>query len=173
MKEKIVYTYVVADLLHMGHVSYLENAKIFAEDGKLIVGVLTDKATMEKKPKPTLPFTERIRLVKALSCVDCAVAQNDYSPINNIKLIKPDILIESSSHSEEDLKHTKEITKSIGCKVIILPYYTEQSSTQIKESVKNGVEKKQDSENKTYPEQSFNYHDQIKELNQEEPTKWE
>jgi len=59
---KVVYTYVVADLLHMGHVLYLENARTFGD--KLIVGVLTDKAAMEKKPKPALAFSERMRFSK-------------------------------------------------------------------------------------------------------------
>ncbi len=47
---KIVYSYVVADLIHIGHLHALENAKAIAgEDGILIAGILTDKATMEKK----------------------------------------------------------------------------------------------------------------------------
>ena len=130
---KIVYAYVVADLLHMGHVLSLENAKALGD--KLIVGVLTDEAVMEKKPKPVLSFSERMRLVKALKCVDCVVAQKIYSPLENVKTIKPDILIESDSHSEEDLEETKKIADSIGCKVIVTPYYPEQSSTKIKENV--------------------------------------
>lgn len=135
---KVVYTYVVADLLHVGHISYLENAKTFAgENGKLIVGVLTDEATMERKSKPTLPFSERVRLVSSLKCVDIAVAQSTYSPIANIKKLNPDILIESDSHSNEDLRKTKEAADSIVCKIIILPYYPEQSSSRIKESIKN------------------------------------
>jgi len=138
MEEKIIYTYVVADLLHMGHVSYLENAKVFAgEDGKLIVGVLTDEATMEKKSRPVLSFSERMRLVKSLRCVDLVVPQTTYSPNPNIKRLSPNILIESDSHSEQDLKETREIAKSVGCRIMILPYYPEQSSTRIKESIRN------------------------------------
>jgi len=86
MAEKIVYTYVVADILHLGHLLYLENAKgLVGLEGKLIVGVLTDEAAMEKKQRPILPFNERMELVKSLKCVDCAVAQPEYSPINNNK----------------------------------------------------------------------------------------
>jgi len=145
MPIKTVYTYVVADLLHMGHVLYLENAKSLVDsEGKLIVGVLTDEATMEKKPKPMLPFSERMRLIKALKCVDCAVAQTEYSPINNIKTIKPNILVESSSHSEEDLLKIREITNSISCKIIVMPYYPEQSSTKLKGNMINNTEKRVD-----------------------------
>jgi len=138
MAGKIVYAYVVADLLHVGHVHALENAKNFAgEGGKLVVGVLTDEATMEKKSRPTIPFGERMRLVKALKCVDLVVPQETYSPIPNVKIIKPNVLMESNSHTEEDLRETYQICEKITCDVVIMPYYPEQSSTKIKENVKN------------------------------------
>jgi len=132
--SKIVYAYVVSDLCHIGHLIHLENAKALGD--KLIVGVLTDESTMIKKPKPIIPFDERIRLIKALKCVDCAIVQDTYSPIKNIKAIKPDILAESTSHSESDLKKTKKVAKKIGCRVVILPYYPNQSSTSIKNKIK-------------------------------------
>ena len=133
MKEKVVYAYVVADLLHVGHVIALENAK--KQGDKLIVGVLTNKATMEKKPQPILTFNERVRLVEALKCVDVAIAQETYSPIENIKKIKPNILMESSDHSEEDLKETRAVAKEIGCEIIITPYYYGQCSSKIKDKI--------------------------------------
>jgi cytidyltransferase-like protein len=136
MPIKIVYTYVVADLLHMGHVLYLENAKnLVSSEGKLIVGVLTDQAVMEKKPKPILPFSERMRLVQALKCVDIVVPQETYSPISNIEKIKPDIVMESESHSEKDLEEIKNLIESFGGRVIVMPYYPEQSSSRIKENI--------------------------------------
>jgi len=133
MKEKVVYAYVVADLLHVGHVIALENAK--KQGDKLIVGVLTDEATMEKKARPILSFDERIRLVKSLKCVDIAIAQETYSPIENIRKRKPDILMECNTHSEEDLKETRKAAKIIGCEIITTPYYHEQSSSRIKDKV--------------------------------------
>ena len=133
--EKIVYVYVVVDLIHVGHVLALENAKKLNGDCKLICGVLTDEAVMEKKPKPTLSFSERRKLVESLKCVDCVVAQTEYSPIKNIKTIKPDVLMESDSHSEEDLKETRKVAESIGCKVQVMPYFPEQSSSSIKAKV--------------------------------------
>ena len=133
MKEKIVYAYVVADLLHVGHIIALENAKSFGD--KLVVGVLTDEAVMEKKPKPILSFDERIRLIKSLQCVDVVVAQQAYSPIQNIQKIKPDILMESDSHSEEDLKEAKKIVESYRGKIVLLPYYQGKSSTDIKNDI--------------------------------------
>ena len=139
MKEKIVYAYVVADLLHVGHIIALENAKSFGD--KLIVGVLTDEAVIEKKPKPILSFDERIKLIKSLQCVDIVVAQQTYSPIQNIQKISPDILMESDSHSEEDLEETKRIVESYGGRIILLPYYQGKSSSDIKNDILNNWEK--------------------------------
>ena len=133
--ETIVYAYVVGDIIHVGHLFHLENAKALGD--KLIVGVLTDRAVMEKKPKPTISFDERMRLIKSLKCVDVVVAQETYSPIGNLKSIRPNILIESSSHSGKDLEDTYTIAKEYGIQFVKLPYYPEQSSSKIKEEVKN------------------------------------
>jgi D-beta-D-heptose 7-phosphate kinase/D-beta-D-heptose 1-phosphate adenosyltransferase len=130
--ETIVYTYVVADILHTGHLTYLENAKALGD--KLIVGVLTDEAVMEKKTKPIVPFHRRFLLVKSLKCVDAVVAQGKYSPLENVKGIKPDILVESSSHTEFPANGFME---SIGGRVVIIPYYPEESSTNIKNKIKD------------------------------------
>ena len=135
MEGKIVYAYVCGDILHIGHISALENAKSLGD--KLIVGVLTDEAVEEKKPKPIISFQERLQMVKALRCVDAVVAQPTYSPIDNIKGIKPDILMESNSHTDEDLKDTLVVAEELGIKVIKMPYYPEQSSTKIKEKCRN------------------------------------
>jgi len=137
---RIVYAYVVADLVHVGHLHALENAKeIAGKDGKLIIGVLTDKATMEKKKRPVIPFEERIIMIKALKCVDLAVMQDTYSPLENVRKIKPTILMESDSHTEEDLTLTKEVCDKINCKIMVMLYYGVQSSTGIKEAIKNDM----------------------------------
>jgi len=103
---KIVYTYVCGDILHEGHL----------------------------KPRPTVPFNERIRLIKSLKFVDCAVAQDDYSPLNNIKTIQPDIHVESSSHiGNPYLEELKNVFKG---KIVMMPYYPLQSSTSIKKKIK-------------------------------------
>ena len=129
---KIVYAYVVGDILHEGHLLALENAKALGD--KLIVGVLTDKAVMEKKPKPTIPFSERIRIIGSLGCVDCAIPQDDYSPINNIKAIQPDIHMESTSHIGNP--YLKQLRKVFNGRIIMMPYYPEQSSTNIKNEIR-------------------------------------
>ena len=128
----LVYAYVCGDILHEGHLLQLENAKAMGD--KLIVGVLTDKAVMEKKPKPIIPFAQRLRLVQALGCVDVAIPQDDYSPIPNVKGFGVNILMESESHLGN--KYLDDL-KDIDVRVIMTPYYPGQSSTAIKEKIKN------------------------------------
>ena len=138
---KIVYSYYVLDLVHKGHLKMMENAKAIAgEDGKLIVGILTDEAVMELKPRPIISFDERFDLANAIKYVDLVVAQETYSPLPNVKKIKPDILMESSSHTNEAIEDAREVMESIGGKVIVIPYYPSQSSTSIKEKI-NGKNK--------------------------------
>jgi len=134
---KIVYSYYVLDIVHRGHLAMLENSKAIAgEDGKLIVGILTDEAVMEKKNKPILSFDERFNLARAIRYVDVVVPQETYSPLPNLMSIKPDVLMESTSHNEADIEKVHDFMQSINGSVIVLPYYPSQSSTDIKRIIK-------------------------------------
>jgi len=133
----LVYSYYVLDIVHKGHLLMMKNAKSIAgNDGKLIVGILTDEAVMEKKSRPTLPFEERIELASAIKYVDVAVAQETYSPLPNVKKIRPDILMESSSHDKDAIEEAREVMKGFNGRVIVLPYFPSQSSTSIKDNIK-------------------------------------
>lgn len=134
----IVYAYVVGDILHKGHIEALKNAKALGD--KLLVGVLTDKAVMEKKPQPTISFEERFDIVRSLSFVDCVVAQKEYCPYVNVSRIKPDILAESDSH--EYTSEFYDAVEELGVRIVKFPYFPGHSSTEIKNKVreeKNGV----------------------------------
>ena len=136
---KIVYSYYVLDLVHKGHLKMMENAKAIAgKDGKSIVGILTDEAVMELKSRPIISFDERFDLANAIKYVDLVVAQETYSPLPNVKKIKPDILMESSSHTDEAIEDARKVMESIGGEVMVIPYYPSQSSTSIKNKI-NGT----------------------------------
>lgn len=137
---KIVYSYYVLDLIHKGHLLMMKNSKALAgKDGKLIVGILTDEASMEKKPeRPILTFDERIDIAASIKYVDAAVPQDTYSPIPNVKKIRPDILMESGSHSEEETEEARKVMESWGGRVVCMPYYPSQCSTNIKNKIING-----------------------------------
>lgn len=126
----IVYTYVCGDILHRGHIEYLRNAKALGD--KLIVGVLTDEAVMEKKTKPIMSFDERFDLIRNVKVVDVVVAQYTYSPLRNVEMIKPDILVESESHSDQPANSN---LLSQGGRVVVMPYYPGHTSSSIKKSI--------------------------------------
>ncbi len=136
----IVYSYYVLDVIHTGHILMMKNAKALAgKKGKSIVGILTDEAVMEKKSKPTLSLRERMAIAEAVRYADVVVTQDTYSPLSNAMIIKPDILMESGSHSEKDITDARKLMKEIGGRVVVLPYYPLQSSTNIKNKIKGAV----------------------------------
>lgn len=128
---KLVYSYVCGDILHIGHIIQLANGKGLGD--KLIVGVLTDKAIMEKKPRPIMSFERRLNLIRSLQVVDAAVPQNEYSPFKNVMMIQPDILMESESHTKYG--YIKKLKKQFKGRIIFTPYYEGESSTKIKQSI--------------------------------------
>jgi len=133
MSEIKVYAYVCGDILHRGHILHLKNCKKMGDC--LIVGVLTDEAVMEKKPRPLIPFEERIELVECLKMVDMVVPQHTYAPHTNVLNLKSDILMESTSHDDELIEESRKCIEGIGGKLIISSYYPHQSSTNIKNKI--------------------------------------
>ena len=128
-----IYAYVCADLIHRGHLEHLKNCKALGD--KLIVGVLTDEAIMEKKERPIMSFNERVDLVRALECVDVVLPQTTYSPEDNIVNAHPDIHIESDSHSAILLDRIRDVCAQENIRLIIVPYYPGHSSTGVKEKI--------------------------------------
>mgnify|MGYP001055859780 CR=1 FL=1 len=124
---RVGYCYLVADIIHTGHLRHLRNCKAMCDI--LIAGVLTDKACMEKKPKPILSLEERVDIMSELKSVDVVVAQETYSPLPNVNAIKPDILFECAAHDEV-------IINPYG-KTYAMPYFPGTSSTEIKLKIKN------------------------------------
>lgn len=135
----IVYSYYVLDIVHRGHLLYMRNAKAMAgENGVSVVGVLTDEAVKQRKQRPILSFDERIELAGAIKYNDVVMPQESYSPLSNLKRIRPDIAIESASHRLEDIEEVKRYMESIKGKLVVVPYYPSQSSTKIKGRIKKG-----------------------------------
>ena len=134
---KIVYSYYSLDILHIGHIIMMKKSKeIAGENGILIAGILTDSAIIERKNKPILSFEERFEIAKSIRYLDKVVPQNSYSPLPNLEKLKPNILMESTSHTKKDLNDVRKYMHKINGEVILVPYYEGQSSTIIKKSIK-------------------------------------
>lgn len=94
--ERIVFTNGVYDLLHRGHVEYLEEARAFGD--RLVVGVNGDESVRRLKgpTRPIVPAAERAELIAALACVDAVALFDDDTPLRLIEAVQPDVLVKGA-----------------------------------------------------------------------------
>ncbi|MBW1860673.1 MAG: adenylyltransferase/cytidyltransferase family protein, partial [Deltaproteobacteria bacterium] len=99
--KKIVFTNGCFDLLHLGHVRYLEAAR--AEGDVLVVGVNSDRSVHEIKgpSRPVVPDDERAEVLAALACVDFITLFDEPNPLETIRALLPDVLVKGSDWAED------------------------------------------------------------------------
>lgn len=134
---KVVYTYGVFDLFHVGHLKLLREAR--ALGGYLIVGVFSDEVAASFKRAPIIPFAQRMAIVEALFDVNEVIGQHDYSPNKNIELLKPQILAKAPGAGwdiDNDKQPGQEAIEAIGGKAILLDYHAGVSTSGIIERIK-------------------------------------
>jgi cytidyltransferase-like protein len=132
VSEKLtVYAYVVGDLLHVGHLRALQQARELGD--YLIVGVLTDKAVEAYKRTPIIPFDERIELIENLRCVDIALPQEDVDPTENLRALDVDVVVHGDDWGEDFPGAA--YMKGIGKEAIRTQYFDGQSTTKIIEDI--------------------------------------
>ena len=135
-KYKIGYTTGVFDLFHIGHLNILKRAKEQCE--YLIVGVSTDECVKAYKHKtPTIPFEQRIEIVKAIKYVDKAVPQVSMDKMDAWKELKFDVLFHGSDWQNSDMynKIVQDL-QEVGVDVVFLPHTDGISSTGILNKMK-------------------------------------
>lgn len=94
--QKVVFTNGCFDILHFGHVSYLEKARSLGDC--LIIAINSDKSVQSIKgsTRPIIPESGRARLLAALKCVDYVVMFDEDTPLNVISEIKPNVLVKGA-----------------------------------------------------------------------------
>ncbi len=122
----IAFTNGCFDIMHMGHVAYLQKAK--KDNRILIVGLNSDKSISNIKGpnRPICPQQSRAAVLAALACVDFVVLFNEATPYNLIKAVKPDVLIKGA-----DYKNKEVVGSDIAKKVELLPFIKGFSTTDI------------------------------------------
>jgi D-beta-D-heptose 7-phosphate kinase / D-beta-D-heptose 1-phosphate adenosyltransferase len=133
--EKIVFTNGCFDILHVGHISYLEQA---ARLGKhLIIGLNGDASVQRLKgpTRPLVPELDRARILAALACVDAVVIFTQDTPAELIKLIHPDILVKGGDYKPEQIAG-----REYAGKVEIIPFEKGYSTTGLVEKIKKLVQ---------------------------------
>lgn len=132
--KKIVFTNGCYDILHAGHVSYLEQAKSLGD--VLIVGVNTDDSIRRLKGsnRPIVGCEERMQVLAALESVDAVVAFDEDTPLELIKLINPNILVKGGDWPKDKIVGADHVL-SYGGEVLSLSFVEGNSTTSIIEKI--------------------------------------
>jgi len=135
--RRIVFTNGCFDLLHVGHVRYLQEAR--RQGDVLIVAVNADAMVRELKGpgRPILPLDERLRILAALACVDYVVAFDDPTPCALLSELRPDVLVKGGDYGIEGVVG-REIVWSYGGEVRVVPATEGLSTTRTVEQIRSG-----------------------------------
>ena len=128
--KTIAFTNGCFDILHTGHVEYLENARKLAD--VLIVAINSDSSVrrIKGKNRPVINLRDRMRIIAALESTDFVTSFVQDTPLSLIKLLKPDILVKGSDWDKDKIVG-RDVVQSYGGRAITLPFLTGQSSSKI------------------------------------------
>lgn len=132
--KKIVFTNGCFDILHVGHVRYLKEAKGYGDI--LIVAVNSDLSVKSIKgdKRPIVSQSERAEVVSALEMVDYVTMFDEDTPYNIIKKLQPDVLIKGGDWTIDKIVG-RDIVEARGGKVIAIPFIKGASTTGIVERI--------------------------------------
>jgi D-beta-D-heptose 7-phosphate kinase/D-beta-D-heptose 1-phosphate adenosyltransferase len=135
--EKIVFTNGCFDILHAGHVGYLEQAKALGD--RLVVAINGDASLKKLKGegRPINPVERRLAVLAGLEAVDWVLAFDEDTPRNLLRAIKPDMLVKGGDYTEEQVVGWQ-IVKEYGGEVAVLDFLNNCSTTAIVEKMREG-----------------------------------
>ncbi|WP_047486872.1 D-glycero-beta-D-manno-heptose-7-phosphate kinase [Terriglobus sp. TAA 43] len=138
--ETVVFTNGCFDLLHIGHVTLLEDCRRFGS--KLVVAMNTDRSVSELKgpTRPIVGQNERTRVMAALGCVDMVVLFDEETPLEMIRALKPNVLVKGGDYSVETVVGHEDVLAS-GGRVEIVPTVEGFSTTNIVKKMTAGLTK--------------------------------
>jgi D-beta-D-heptose 7-phosphate kinase/D-beta-D-heptose 1-phosphate adenosyltransferase len=134
--ETIVFTNGVFDLLHPGHVRYLQEARKLGD--RLIVAVNSDRSAraLEKGPdRPIHPDTERAEVLEALACVDAVVIFDEDTPLEIVQAIGPDVLVKGADWQPGTIVGAGSV-EARGGRVVRIPLTSGYSTTALIDRIK-------------------------------------
>lgn len=128
--QRIVFTNGVFDILHPGHVRYLQAAR--NEGDALVVGVNSDRSVRAIKgpTRPITPERERAEILAALSCVTAAIVFDEDTPAEIIRSIQPDVLVKGADWAADAIVG-RDTVEARGGRVVRMPIEQGWSTTSI------------------------------------------
>lgn len=128
--SEVAFTNGCFDILHSGHVAYLEQARRTADC--LVVGLNSDSSVrrIKGRDRPVNDEAARARVLAALGCVDFIVLFSEDTPVNLIQAILPDVLVKGEDWPEERIVGAREV-KNAGGRVVRVPFEHDRSTTAV------------------------------------------
>ncbi|NIK72562.1 D-beta-D-heptose 7-phosphate kinase/D-beta-D-heptose 1-phosphate adenosyltransferase [Thermonema lapsum] len=132
--ETVVFTNGCFDILHAGHVTYLEQARSLGN--RLVIGLNTDASVRRLKGarRPIVPQAARARLLAALQAVDMVVCFDEDTPLALIQTLCPDILVKGGDYTEATIVGA-DFVKGNGGRVEVIPFLNGFSTSNIIEKI--------------------------------------
>jgi D-beta-D-heptose 7-phosphate kinase/D-beta-D-heptose 1-phosphate adenosyltransferase len=126
----VAFTNGVFDLLHPGHVDLLFAARATAD--ALVVGINSDDSVRRLKGagRPVRAAAERALVLAAVECVDLVVVFSEDTPLELVRILKPDVIVKGGDYTEGTIVGAREV-KGWGGKVVVVPLTPGQSTTAI------------------------------------------
>jgi rfaE bifunctional protein nucleotidyltransferase chain/domain len=133
--QKVVFANGCFDVLHVGHIRYLQGAKEAADI--LVVGVNGDDSVRELKGegRPVMPASERAEIIASIKGVDYVTIFNERSPARLLGVLKPDFQAKGTDYSADSVPEA-EIVKAYGGRVIIVGDPKDHSTSEILKRMK-------------------------------------
>ncbi len=134
---RVVFTNGCFDLLHVGHIRYLQSARALGD--LLVVGVNSDASVhglQKGRGRPVIPASQRMEVLSALSCVDYVVTFEEPDPLRLIEILQPDVLAKGGDWPIEQIvgRHSVEAR---GGAVISIPLIPDVSTSRLIERIQN------------------------------------
>ena len=128
--QKLVFTNGVFDILHVGHVRYLQQARELGD--ALVVAINSDVSARQLKGegRPLTTENDRAEILAALACVDYVTVFDDLSPRSLIAALLPDVLVKGGDYNLDQI-HGREEVEAAGGRVISLPFVEGASTSKI------------------------------------------
>ncbi len=127
-QQSIIFTNGCFDLLHPGHIDYLEKAKALGD--RLIIGLNDDDSIRRLKGnnRPVNPLADRAAMLAALRAVDMVVPFSEDTPLKLIFTLQPDVLVKGGDYRANDIVGAREV-RQYGGRVVIMPFIDGHSTT--------------------------------------------
>jgi D-glycero-beta-D-manno-heptose 1-phosphate adenylyltransferase len=134
-RKTVVFTNGVFDLLHVGHLRYLRQARALGDT--LVVGINSDRSVRAIKgpSRPVTPDSERAEILSALECVDAVVIFDDETPYELIAALQPDVLVKGADWAADAIVGS-DIVEARGGRVVRVPIEAGHSTTALLERIR-------------------------------------